>query len=121
MPKHPIVRKTHEIDASGKVLGRLATEIARILIGKHKATYQPNMDSGDSVRVTNAGKIVVTGRKMETKRYYHYSGYPGGMKERKISDVMSADPGRVIRAAVDKMLPKNTLRSRRLKRLTIVK
>lgn len=121
MPKHPIVRKTHEIDAAGKVLGRLATEIARILIGKHKATYQPNMDAGDSVRVKNAGMIKLTGKKIDTKRYYHFSGYPGGMKERKISDVMAKDPGRVIRAAVDKMLPKNTLRARRLKRLMIVK
>jgi large subunit ribosomal protein L13 len=79
------------------------------------------MDSGDSVRVKNAAQIKLTGKKMQTMRYYRFSGYPGGMKERKIADEMSRDPGRVIRAAVDRMLPKNTLRSRRLKRLTIVK
>ncbi len=121
MSRIPITRDLTEIDASGKVLGRLATEIARILIGKHKATYTPNVDAGGTVRVKNAHLIRLTGKKMQTKRYYHYSGYPGGMKTRKVSDEMAKDPARVLKAAVDRMLPKNTLRSRRLKRLTIVK
>lgn len=121
MPHAPILRKTHEIDASGKVLGRLATEIARLLQGKHKTTYIPNVDAGDSVRVKNAGQVKLTGAKMDQKRYFHYSGYPGGMKERKVTEVLAKDPGRVLKMAVDRMLPKNTFRSRRLKRLTIVK
>lgn len=121
MPRIPAKRETKDIDADGQVLGRLATKIATILIGKHKATYVPNADMGDNVRVRNAAKIKLTGNKMNTKVYYHYSQYPGGMKVRKVADEMHKDPARVIKAAVDRMLPKNTLRSRRLKRLTIVK
>lgn len=121
MPRTPAKRHVHEIDASGQALGRLATRIATILIGKHKATYVPNLDAGDAVRVKNAAQVKLTGNKADTKVYYHFSGYPGGMKSRKYVDEMAKDPGRVIKAAVDKMLPKNTLRSRRLKRLTIVK
>jgi large subunit ribosomal protein L13 len=121
MPHAPIQRKTHEIDAAGKPVGRLATHVARILIGKHKATYAPNVDAGDSVRVVNAAKLLLTGAKLDQKRYYHYSGYPGGLKTRKASDLMVKDPGRVLKAAVDRMLPKNTHRARRIKRLTIVK
>lgn len=121
MPHAPINRKLVELDAAGKPVGRLATQIARILIGKHKATYTPNVDGGDLVRVTNAAQIVFTGNKLDQKHYFHYSGYPGGMKARKAADVMAKDPGRILRSAVDRMLPKNTLRSRRLKRLTVVK
>ena len=121
MPRIPAQRNVHEIDAAGMALGRLATRIATILIGKHKASYVPNADMGDMVRVKNAGQIKLTGNKMNTKVYYHHSQYPGGMKTRKVADEMDRDPGRVIKAAVDRMLPKNTLRSRRLKRLTIVK
>ena len=121
MPQTIINRKTIEIDASGKVLGRLATEIARLLQGKHKVDYLPNVDAGDIVRVSNAGKIKLTGNKINQKVYHHYSGYPGGMKDRKISEVLAKDAGRVLKMAVDRMLPKNTLRARRLKRLVIVK
>ena len=121
MPHAPINRKTVEIDASGKPVGRLATEIARLLMGKHKATYAPNVDAGDIVRVKNASKVVMTGNKLAVKKYFHYSGYPGGMKARKASDLMVKDPGRILRSAVDKMLPKNTFRTRRLKRLTVAK
>ncbi len=121
MTKYPITRNTHKIDASGEVVGRLATKIVKLLMGKHKASYLPNIDNGDFVRVENAGKVRFTGAKVEQKRYFRYSGYPGGMKERKVSDLMAVDPGRVLKAAVDRMLPKNTLRSRRLKRLVIVK
>lgn len=121
MPRISPKRNVQEIDAAGMVLGRLATRIASILIGKTKATYVPNADMGDAVRVKNAAQIKLTGKKMQTKVYYHYSQYPGGMKVRKVADEMAKDPARVIKAAVDRMLPKNTLRSRRLKRLTIVK
>lgn len=121
MPHAPILRKTHEIDAAGKSLGRLASEIARLLQGKHKASWLPNVDAGDIVRVKNAGQVKLTGAKLNQKRYFHYSGYPGGMKVRRLADVLEKDPGRVLKMAVDRMLPKNTFRARRLKRLTIVK
>ena len=121
MPHAPINRKTVELDAAGKPVGRLAGQIARLLMGKHKATYTPNVDGGDLVRVTNASKLVFTGNKLEQKRYFRFSGYPGGMKATAAKDVMAKDPGRILKAAVDRMLPKNTFRSRRLKRLTVVK
>lgn len=121
MPHAPINRKVVEIDAAGKPVGRLATEIARVLIGKHKATYAPNVDGGDLVRVKNASKLVMTGNKIEQKNYYSFSGYPGGLKTRKAKDIMAKDPGSILKSAVDRMLPKNTLRTRRLKRLTVVK
>ena len=121
MPHAPINRKIVEIDAEGKVVGRLASEIARILIGKHKATYTPNVDGGDIVRVKNASKIRFTGNKLDQKHYFNYSGYPGGMKARRARDVMEKNPTRILKSAVDRMLPKNTLRARRIKRLTVVK
>lgn len=114
-----IVRKTIKIDAEGKVLGRLASEIAKILIGKHRAGYRPNVDSGDFVIVKNAAKIKLTGKKMEQKVYHHYSGYPGGMKTRKLSEIMGKDPGDALRRAVRNMLPKNKLQALRIRRLTI--
>jgi large subunit ribosomal protein L13 len=121
MPSTTITSKTVELDAAGQSVGRLATQIARILIGKHKATYAPNVDSAYTVRVKNASKLVLTGNKTESKLYYHYSQYPGGMKTRAAKDLMVKDPGKVLRYAVDRMLPKNTLRARRIKRLTITK
>jgi len=121
MPHAPINRKIVEIDAEGKVVGRLASEIARLLMGKHKATYTPNVDGGDLVRVKNASKISFTGNKLDQKHYFNYSGYPGGMKARKARDVMEKNPTRILKSAVDRMLPKNTLRARRMKRLTVVK
>ncbi len=121
MPSTSITSKPVEIDAAGQSVGRLATQIARILIGKHKATYTPNVDGGDAVRVKNANKLVLTGNKTESKLYYHYSQYPGGMKTRAAKDLMVKDPGKILRYAVDRMLPKNTLRARRIKRLTIIK
>ncbi len=121
MPSTTITPKTVELDAAGQSVGRLATQIARILIGKHKATYTPNVDAAYTVRVKNASKLVLTGNKTESKLYYHYSQYPGGMKTRAAKDLMVKDPGKVLRYAVDRMLPKNTLRARRIKRLTITK
>lgn len=121
MPSTTTTPKAVELDAAGQSVGRLATQIARILIGKHKASYTPNVDAGYSVRVKNASKLVLTGNKTESKLYYHYSQYPGGMKTRSAKILMVKDPGKVLRYAVDRMLPKNTLRARRIKRLTIIK
>lgn len=119
MPKPKIERETVTLDATDRPLGRLATEVAKLLMGKHKATYAPNVDAGAIVEIENMGKVKLTGNKLDQKRYYSHSGYPGGLKTRKLSDIMKKDPGDALRRAVDRMLPKNTFRSRRLKRLRI--
>ena len=121
MPRPQINRKTVEIDAAGQSLGRLATQIARILIGKHKATYTPNVDGGDFVKVKNAKQVKLTGSKVEQKEYYSYSDYPGGLKTRTAKEKIVSDPGWMIRHAVDRMLPKNKLRAPRIKRLSFAK
>ena len=118
---HQINRKIVEIDAEGQSIGRLATQIARVLIGKHKATYMPNIDGGDFVKVKNAAKAKLTGAKVEQKEYFHYSGYPGGMKVRTAKEKIKTDPGWMIRHAVSLMLPKNKLRAPRIKRLSFAK
>lgn len=100
-------------------MGRLASEVAIILRGKHKADYAPHIDAGDIVEITNAAKIKITGNKLENKIYYSYSGYPGGMKSKNLKKVMEKDPGEAIRRAVRKMLPSNRLRDGMLKRLII--
>lgn len=97
------------VDAEDKVLGRLAVAIARVLMGKHKPIYTPNLDCGDFVVVVNAEKIRLTGKKMQTKVYQRYSGYPGGLHVTPIADVLKRHPTRVIREAVRRMLPKNKL------------
>jgi large subunit ribosomal protein L13 len=97
------------VDASGKTLGRLATEVARRLRGKHKPTYTPHMDMGDYVVVVNARDIRVTGNKLNDKMYYRYSGYPGGMKSTSLTKMLQTKPERVIEIAVKGMLPKNPL------------
>mgnify|MGYP001246311697 FL=1 len=97
------------IDADGKVLGRLASEVAQILRGKHKPTYSPHMDTGDHVVIINASKIVVTGRKAQQKIYYRHSQYPGGLKEVPYERMFAKNPERVVRMAVKGMLPHNTL------------
>lgn len=97
------------VDAEGKVLGRLAVAIAWVLMGKHKPIYTPNLDCGDFVVVVNAEKIRLTGKKMQTKVYQRYSGYPGGLHVTPIADVLKRHPTRVIREAVRRMLPKNKL------------
>lgn len=114
-----IERKTHIIDASGKVLGRLATEIANLLNGKHKVDYAPNVDGGDVVVIKNASQVKVTGKKMEQKEYKKHSLYPGGLKVRPLKFVLKNNPAEVIRLAVVKMIPKNKLRKPKLKRLKI--
>ncbi len=97
------------VDASGKTLGRLASEIARRLRGKHKPTYSPHMDMGDYVVVINARDVRVTGNKLKDKHYYRYSGYPGGMKSTSLEKMLANKPEQVIEIAVKGMLPKNPL------------
>jgi len=114
-----ITRKTHKIDATDQVLGRLASDIAVLLRGKHKVDFQPNQDRGDIVEVTNVDKMKFKGKKLEQKKYHHYSGYPGGLKEEKLSDLMKENPAKVLHNAVFHMLPKNRLRAEMIKRLRI--
>lgn len=114
-----VLRKTHTLDASGQVLGRLATRVATLLRGKHKVSYQPHIDGGDSVVITNASQVKITGLKMEQKKYYHYSGYPGGMKVKQLGHLMEKNPPDVIRRAVLQMLPPTRLRKGMMNRLTI--
>jgi large subunit ribosomal protein L13 len=117
--KKDIKRTKHEMNAEGKVLGRLATEIVTLLMGKNKPTYSAHIDSGDFVTVTNAEKIVLTGRKDAQKVYYRHSGYPGGFKAVKVSQLRREQPHRIIELAVKRMLPNNRLRDDRMKRLTV--
>lgn len=107
------------IDAESMPLGKLAVIIADKLSGKSKVTYTPHIDNGDYVVVVNAKNVVVTGNKMVQKKYYRHSGYPGGLKELKLEEVLEKDPARVIREAVKGMLPKNKLAAERLKRLRV--
>ncbi len=104
-----IVREWYVVDAKGKTLGRLATEVARLLRGKHKPIFTPHMDCGDFVIVVNADKIRVTGRKMDTKLYYRHSGYPGGFKAVRLRDQLAQFPTRAVELAVRGMLPKGRL------------
>jgi large subunit ribosomal protein L13 len=117
--KKDIERNWHIFDAKGQVLGRMATEIARVLLGKAKPKYAPHLDMGDSVVVINAKDVELTGRKMQNKVYYRHSGYPGGLKEEKISDLMKKNPEKVIERAVSGMLPKNRLHDQRMRRLKV--
>jgi large subunit ribosomal protein L13 len=107
----------HVIDAEGRTLGRLSTEIATLLQGKHKTNYVSYLNTGDFVVVTNAEKIKVTGKKLEQKKYYRHSGYPGGLTERTLADVLDRAPTRAIKHAVKGMLPKNTMGKHMLSRL----
>ncbi len=107
------------VDASGKVLGRLATEVARRLRGKHKPEYTPHVDTGDYVIVVNAGKVQVTGRKAEAKMYHRYSGYQSGMKSISFKELQHKFPARIIESAVKGMLPKNPLGRSMFKKLKV--
>ena len=107
------------IDASGVVLGRLATKVARMLIGKDKPTYTPHLDCGDHIVVVNAEKVKLTGNKIDQKVYYRHSGWPGGLKTTPIRALMQRRPEEVVREAVLGMLPKNKLRARRAKKLRV--
>jgi large subunit ribosomal protein L13 len=114
-----IKRQWHVIDASDKVLGRLATKIATLLMGKHKPMFSRNMDTGDFVVVINADKIRVTGNKAKQKVYYRHSGYPGGLKSITLEEMMQTHPTRAIEYAVKGMLPKNRLGASMLKKLKV--
>jgi large subunit ribosomal protein L13 len=114
-----VERQWHIFDAKGQVLGRMAVEIAKLLIGKGKPNYTPHVDMGDYVVVTNASEVMVTGRKPKQKKYYRFTGYIGNMKEATFEQVMEKNPTKVIRMAVSGMLPKNKLKDNRLKNLKI--
>lgn len=117
--KELVERKWYEVNAEGKVLGKLATEIAVKLMGKDKPTYTPHVDGGDYVIVTNADKIIVTGKKLTDKKYYRHSGYPGGLKVRTLQEMLDKKPTDVIRKAVERMLPKNKLGKQQINRLKL--
>ena len=119
LKKEEVKRNWYLVDASGKTLGRLASKIAVLLMGKHKKDYTPHVDNGDFVVVINAEKIHVTGKKLEKKIYYKHTGYMGHLKETPLKDMLAKKPEDVIRLAVRGMLPKNRLRDRRMKRLKV--
>ena len=114
-----ITREWYLVDADGQTLGRLATLIADTLRGKRKPVFTPHVDTGDFVVVVNAEKIAVTGNKLDQKRYYRHSGYPGGLSSRTLREQLDRRPTEVIRLAVKGMLPKNKLASRHLTKLKI--
>lgn len=116
-----IKRNWYIIDAANKPLGRVATEIAKLLKGKNKPTYTTNMDCGDNVIVINSDKIILTGNKLENKKYMHYSGYPGGMKVIAYKDIMQNSSDKALMLAVKGMLPKNSLGRSMLTKLRINK
>lgn len=117
---HPsVVRKTHEIDAAGKVVGRLASQAANLLIGKHKTIYQPHLDQGDFVVIKNATKVEFTGKKWDQKELFHSSNRPGGVKATKVSMLRNTNPARILEHAIKYMIPKNKLQKDRMKRLKI--
>ena len=114
-----VQRKWYIVDAEGKTLGRLATEIATVLRGKNKVTFTPHVDGGDFVVVVNAEKVVLTGKKLEQKMYRYHTGYVGGLKEIPYKEMMAKKPEEVVAHAVSGMLPKNKLRSRMMARLRV--
>jgi len=116
-----VQKKWYVVDAAGKTLGRLATQVAAILRGKHKPTYTPYMDMGDNVIIVNAEKIQVTGAKYTQKNYYRHSGHPGGIKVTNYSDMIQDKPARVLTLAIKGMLPHNRLGRAILKNLKVYK
>jgi large subunit ribosomal protein L13 len=114
-----IDRQWHVIDADGLVLGRMATEVARVLRGKHKPTFTPNLDTGDHVIIVNADKVVLTAGKAEDKRIYRHSGYPGGIRSTTYADLLATKPEDAVRRTVRGMLPKNRLGRQMLRKLKV--
>ncbi|MBN1639645.1 MAG: 50S ribosomal protein L13 [Anaerolineae bacterium] len=114
-----IKREWFVVDAAGQTLGRLASNVARILKGKHKAIYSPHLDVGDYVIIVNADKVAVTGRKMDQKLYYRHTGYPGGLRSMTLRDQMARHPTFAVKSAVRGMLPKNRLGRRMLRKLKV--
>lgn len=117
--KEDLDRKWYVVDASGKTLGRLASQVATILRGKHRPTYTPHVDTGDFVIVINAEKVHLSGRKLQKKIYYRHTGYPGGLRMRTAGDMLATRPERVIEQAVKGMLPHNRLGRRQLRKLKV--
>lgn len=117
--KETVNRKWYLVDAEGKTLGRLATEVASILRGKNKVTYTPHMDAGDYVVVINASKIKLTGKKLADKKYYNHSGYPGGLRERTAGTMLEKYPEEMFERAVKGMLPKGPLGRKMAKKLFV--
>jgi len=117
--KEEITKKWYVVDASGKTLGRLASRIAIVLMGKHKPEYTPHVDTGDYVIVVNADKVVLTGKKLDQKFYYRHSGYPGGLKMISARQMLQKHPERLIYLAVKRMLPKTALGRKMLKKLKV--
>jgi large subunit ribosomal protein L13 len=114
-----VTRTWYLVDAKDQTLGRLATVVASRLMGKHKPQYTSHIDCGDAVVVINAAQIKVTGNKLEDKKYYRHSGYPGGIRETSLADLLVNDPAKVIQHAVEGMLPKNRLQAGRMVRLKV--
>lgn len=114
-----VERKWYVVDASGQTLGRLASEVATLLRGKHKPIFTPHVDTGDYVIIVNADKIQLTGKKLTDKMYYHHSGYPGGLKQRTAQEMLEKRPEKMIELAVKGMLPKNRLGRRMFKKLFV--
>jgi len=114
-----ITREWHVIDAEGLVLGRLATEVARVLRGKHKPTFTPNLDTGDHVIIVNADKVVLTKNKAETKQVYRHSGYPGGIRSTTYGAELDTKPAEAVRRTIKGMLPKNRLGRQQLTKLKV--
>lgn len=114
-----VERNIHTIDAAGKAPGRIAAEVAPILIGKHKPSYMPNVDGGDHVQIINASKMKITGKKLDQKQYYRHSGYAGGLKTTKMSDLWETNPAEILERSISRMLPKNKHRNERMKRLAV--
>lgn len=119
--KSQIIREKHQLDAAKKIAGRLASQIASLLMGKHKVSYQPNIDGGDYVEVSNVNKLKFTGKKLSQKFYYRPTGYLGGLKSVSLKKTYQDSPEMLFRKIVGKMLPKNKLRVATLKRLTFKK
>jgi len=117
--KEELEHRWYLVNAEGKILGRLASELAKILRGKHKPTYTPHLDTGDFIVVVNAEKVSLTGKKMKDKKYYHHTGYPGGIKEISAEKLMAKKPAEMIRMAVKGMLPKNSLGRQMLRKLKV--
>ncbi len=118
--KNKTQRNLMTLDAKDQSFGRLASNVSLILQGKNKASFLRYLDRGDFVEVKNIEKVKITGNKLKNKIYYHYSGYPGGMKKKSLGEVFAKDPAEILRRAVYNMLPKNRLRKERMKRLKFV-
>ena len=117
--KETVERKWYVIDAEGKPLGRVASKAAHILRGKHKATYTPNIDCGDFIIIINAEKAILTGNKLDNKKYYNHSGYPGGLRERTAREMQEKYPIEMVERAVKGMLPHNRLGRQMYKKLFV--